>query len=128
MRQVLGASKGVVVARSPKPALQTGSVLVRVKYSMISIGTEVAGLMPPDETPKGNIEIVKEKAEDGARKVGKAIADPKRAFRYLKNKVDARTARKKLCKQRPKLNRLLTVQKLPGHKTPPVNFLLKTAF
>lgn len=95
MRQVLGASKGVVVARSPKPALQTGSVLVRVKYSMISIGTEVAGLMPPDETPKGNIEIVKEKAEDGARKVGKAIADPKRAFRYLKNKVDARTARKK---------------------------------
>ena len=35
---------GVVVARLPRPAIQRGMVLIRVRYSLVSVGTEVAPL------------------------------------------------------------------------------------
>ena len=44
MRQVLLNSTGAVVARVPRPAVEPGSVLVRVHYSLISVGTEIAPL------------------------------------------------------------------------------------
>src|SRR5205814_4716804 len=44
MRQILMNSGGAVVARMPRPALEPGSVLVRVHYSLISVGTEIAPL------------------------------------------------------------------------------------
>ena len=37
-------SAGVVVARVPRPVVEAGSVLVRVQYSLISVGTELAPL------------------------------------------------------------------------------------
>jgi len=46
MRQVLLNSNGAVVARVPRPIVEPGSVLVRVHYSLISVGTEIAPLRP----------------------------------------------------------------------------------
>src|SRR5471032_3405437 len=44
MRQILLNSGGAVVARVPRPLVERGSVLVRVQYSLISVGTEIAPL------------------------------------------------------------------------------------
>jgi predicted dehydrogenase/threonine dehydrogenase-like Zn-dependent dehydrogenase len=44
MRQILLNSRGAVVARAPRPIVEPGSVLVRVHYSLISVGTEIAPL------------------------------------------------------------------------------------
>ena len=44
MRQILLNSGGAVVARVPRPLVERGSVLVRVHYSLISVGTEIAPL------------------------------------------------------------------------------------
>ena len=44
MRQILLNSGGAVVARVPRPIVERGSVLVRVQYSLISVGTEIAPL------------------------------------------------------------------------------------
>ncbi len=44
MRQLLMTSAGVRVARMPRPAVAPGMVLVRVRFSLISTGTELAGL------------------------------------------------------------------------------------
>jgi predicted dehydrogenase/threonine dehydrogenase-like Zn-dependent dehydrogenase len=46
MRQVLLNGSGAVVARMPRPTIEPGSVLVRVHYSLISVGTEIAPLRP----------------------------------------------------------------------------------
>src|ERR1051325_10294062 len=55
MRQLLMNSTGVNVARVPRPIVDRGSVLVRVQYSLISVGTEIAPLrstaqQAPDST------------------------------------------------------------------------------
>ena len=46
MRQILMNMSGVVVARMPRPTVQRGTVLIRVRYSLVSVGTEVAPLRP----------------------------------------------------------------------------------
>ena len=42
MRQLLMNMSGVTVARMPRPVVQPGTVLIRVHYSLVSVGTEVA--------------------------------------------------------------------------------------
>jgi predicted dehydrogenase/threonine dehydrogenase-like Zn-dependent dehydrogenase len=44
MRQILLNMSGAVVAHVPRPIVGPGSVLVRVHYSLISVGTEIAPL------------------------------------------------------------------------------------
>jgi len=44
MKQVLGKENGVLVARMPVPSVGTREVLVRVRYSLISTGTETASM------------------------------------------------------------------------------------
>src|SRR5437773_9810793 len=63
MRQILMNSAGVVVARVPRPAVEAGSVLVRVQYSLISVVTE----SPPLKAPLTA-------TSDGASTVGKGAA------------------------------------------------------
>ena len=46
MRQLLMNMSGVIVARMPRPVVQPGTVLIRVQYSLVSVGTEVAPLRP----------------------------------------------------------------------------------
>ena len=44
MKQVLATSGGVVVEEVPEPIVEPGTVLVRVSYSCISVGTELSGI------------------------------------------------------------------------------------
>ena len=73
MRQILMNSGGVVVARVPRPVIEAGGVLVRVHYSLISVGTELAPLKAP----------LAATAED-ASTVEKGAAYASLATRYLK--------------------------------------------
>ena len=50
MRQVLATSDGVVVQEVPAPRVEPGTVLVRVAFSCISVGTELSGVRHA-ETP-----------------------------------------------------------------------------
>ena len=82
MRQILLNSSGAVVARVPRPIVEPGSVLVRVQYSLISVGTEIAPLRPiaaaaPDST---SIERGMEYASLAQRYLRASIRDPRKAI------------------------------------------------
>jgi predicted dehydrogenase/threonine dehydrogenase-like Zn-dependent dehydrogenase len=44
MRQILMNTAGARVARMPRPSAEPGSVVIRVHYSLVSVGTEIAPL------------------------------------------------------------------------------------
>ena len=73
MRQLVMNSSGVQVARVPRPGVEPGSVLVRVHYSLISVGTELAPL---------KTSLVS--APEGASTVEKGAAYANLASRYFK--------------------------------------------
>lgn len=84
MRQLLLTSSGPRVKRVPLPALRPGEVLVRVAYSAISAGTELALLTPRPEQPLWR------QALERARKLRRALrlvmrpqAAPEQARRAL---------------------------------------------
>ena len=75
-------SGGVMVARVPRPVVDRGSVLVRVQYSLISVGTEIAPLrssaqQAPDSTP---VERGVEYAALARRYFKASLRDPKKAM------------------------------------------------
>jgi predicted dehydrogenase/threonine dehydrogenase-like Zn-dependent dehydrogenase len=81
MRQILMNSSGVVVARVPRPTVERGSVLVRVQYSLVSVGTEIAPLRTmkqaaPDSTA---IERSVERAELLRHYFKASLRDPRKA-------------------------------------------------
>ena len=82
MRQILLNSSGAVVARVPRPIVEPGSVLVRVQYSLISVGTEIAPLRPMvAATPDGSsIERGIEYASLAQHYVRASIRDPRKAI------------------------------------------------
>ncbi|MCE9590362.1 MAG: bi-domain-containing oxidoreductase [Planctomycetes bacterium] len=53
MKKLLGKSDGVLVARMPVPSVGPREVLVRVRYSLISTGTETASMTPGTAGPSG---------------------------------------------------------------------------
>ena len=82
MRQILLNSRGAVVARVPRPIVEPGSVLVRVQYSLISVGTEIAPLRPiaaaaPDSS---SIERGMEYASLAQHYLRASIRDPRKAI------------------------------------------------
>ncbi len=82
MRQILLNSGGAVVARVPRPVVERGSVLVRVHYSLISVGTEIAPLrsvaeaMPDSSTIERSLEY----AVLARRYLRASIRDPRKAI------------------------------------------------
>lgn len=94
MRQVLLANDRVRVARMPAPGVEPGAVLVKVHYSMISVGTEVAGLrsVSSGEAPTG-LDQAREITSRAGRYLAKAIADPRLAASRLKGIAKSRIAR-----------------------------------
>jgi predicted dehydrogenase/threonine dehydrogenase-like Zn-dependent dehydrogenase len=80
-------SNGVVVARVPRPIVDRGAVLVRVQYSLISVGTEIAPLRStavsaPDSSA---VERGVEYAELARHYLRASLRDPKKALdRVLK--------------------------------------------
>lgn len=101
MRQVLMDSQHAFVARVPRPTLQAGAVLVQINYSMISIGTEIAGLKS-SELPK-----IEQNTNSGAvlrSKIKHSVVFSTTALRYLRkaicNPVLAKQRLKMLAKQK----------------------------
>lgn len=81
MKQVIGNSSGVAVIRAPKPSVPSGWVLVRTKYSMISIGTEIAPLRATLAQTAEAVPFLHAKV--AAEYLGKAMRDPKKAVRKV---------------------------------------------
>ena len=83
MRQILVNSQGALVARMPRPALAPGHVLVRVRYSLISTGTELAPLRHAASPDASGVERASARAHVASRYLGKAIRDPRKAASRL---------------------------------------------
>lgn len=80
MRQILLNSQGAVVARMPRPAVEPGTILVRVRYSLISTGTEIASLRPQSAASE---EGASSRAKTALTYLGKAARNPRKATRRL---------------------------------------------
>ena len=80
MRQILCNSQGARVVRMPRPVVEAGSVLVHVRYSMISVGTEIAALRPSDPAAS-TAERSKEMASLAQTYLRAALHDPGKAVR-----------------------------------------------
>lgn len=98
MRQILLNSGGAVIARVPRPGLEQGSVLVRVHYSFISVGTEVAPLRSvagaaPDSS---RMERSLEYASLARHYMRASMRDPRKAIGRL-----GQIARKRVAALRP---------------------------
>src|SRR5919106_3456956 len=98
MRQILLNSGGAVVARVPRPIVEPGSVLVRVHYSLISVGTEIAPLRStsaaaPDSSA---IERGMEYASLAQHYLRASLRDPRKAIDRV-----ARLARQRVARLRP---------------------------
>jgi len=96
MRQVVMNMSGAVVARVPRPNVEPGSVLVRVHYSLISVGTELAPLKASVVPGPENASTV----EKGAALAGLAthylkasIRDPEKAVKRLNEIARRQVAR-----------------------------------
>jgi len=88
MRQLLMNTGGVVVARMPRPALQPGMVLIRVCYSLVSVGTELAPLRamsaPAPDTPTiERIEHNLDRVRLLRHYLRASLRDPRKAARRL---------------------------------------------
>ena len=80
MRQILLNSGGAVVARMPSPIVEAGTLLVKVRYSLISTGTEIGPLRTqyqPNSTGQNSPSRV------ALSYLGKALRDPTKATRRL---------------------------------------------
>lgn len=83
------SSAGAVVSRMPRPSAGRGQVLVRVEYSLVSVGTEIAPLrsLAADAGGGGRLEQAGAYASLARRYLGKAVKDPKKAYRRVKSIV-----------------------------------------
>ena len=95
MRQLLMNMSGVVVARMPRPAVQRGTVLIRVRYSLVSVGTEIAPLRSgsaasPDVSA---IERGLERARVVRHYFKASLRDPRKAARRLSQIAERRLGR-----------------------------------
>lgn len=90
MRQILLSGNSALVARVPRPAVDPGSVLVEVHYSMVSTGTELAPLrlaaQAVDEAGGENMQVLKK----APYYFKKAIQNPDVAMRKLQHIVGTR--------------------------------------
>lgn len=86
MRQILLNGNGAFVARVPAAAIQRGRVLVRVHYSLISIGTEIASLRSPEPStsPVQIAERAVLRAQVARAYLAAAIRDPRKATRRMR--------------------------------------------
>jgi predicted dehydrogenase/threonine dehydrogenase-like Zn-dependent dehydrogenase len=85
MRQILLNDRGALIARMPRPVLEDGTLLVRVRYSLVSTGTELSGLRASaDPADKGTVtERARASAGLARHYLRAAIAEPDRAMRRV---------------------------------------------
>jgi predicted dehydrogenase/threonine dehydrogenase-like Zn-dependent dehydrogenase len=94
MRQILLNSKGALVVRMPKPGVEAGCVLIRVHYSFVSVGTEIASLRPtPSIVSQGaSVEQAKAYASLARTYLGLALRHPDKAVRRVTQMARGRIA------------------------------------
>src|SRR6266487_5123850 len=95
MRQLLMNMGGVTIARMPRPSVQRGTVLIRVRYSLVSVGTEIAPLRSgsasaPDVSA---IERGLERARVARHMFRASLQDPRKATKRLSQIAARRLAR-----------------------------------
>ncbi|MEP7309728.1 MAG: bi-domain-containing oxidoreductase [Acidobacteriota bacterium] len=97
MRQILMNMSGVVVARMPRPTVQRGTVLIRVRYSLISVGTEVAPLRPASVTAPdvSSMDRGLERARLARHYFRASLRDPRKAARRISQMVEHRLSRRR---------------------------------
>jgi len=83
MRQVLLSSSGAILARMPRPPIEAGAVLVKVHFSLISAGTELAGLRGSSDPDRSGSERVTDLSNRALFYLGKAAKNPRRAAQRL---------------------------------------------
>src|SRR5260221_6399754 len=95
MRQILLNSGGAVVARVPRPIVERGAVLVRVQYSLISVGTEIAPLrsMANAAPDSSAVERGIEYAALAKRYVRASLRDPRKALNRVTKIARAQVSR-----------------------------------
>src|SRR4051812_33445219 len=95
MRQLLMNMDGVVVARMPRPQIQRGMVLIRVRYSLVSVGTEVAPLRPASVSAPDvpAIERQMERVRLARHYFRASLRDPRKAARRLSQIAERRLSR-----------------------------------
>src|SRR5580704_7848844 len=95
MRQILLNSGGAVVARVPRPVVEPGSVLVRVHYSLISVGTEIAPLRSMAGAAPGSTSIERgiEYASLARHYLRASLRDPRKALDRVTEIARRRVAR-----------------------------------
>jgi predicted dehydrogenase len=95
MRQILLNNGGAVVARVPRPIVEPGAVLVRVRYSLISVGTEIAPLrsMASAAPDSSAIDRGVEYASLARRYLRGSLRDPRKAIRRLRGIASRQVAR-----------------------------------
>jgi predicted dehydrogenase/threonine dehydrogenase-like Zn-dependent dehydrogenase len=95
MRQLLMNMSGVTVGRMPRPVVQSGAVLIRVHYSLVSVGTEVAPLRPASvaapDTP--TIERNLDRARQLKHYAAASLRDPRKAVRRVSQIAQRRLSR-----------------------------------
>src|SRR5436190_12574826 len=99
MRQIILNSSGALVARVPRPGVEPGSVLVRVHYSLISVGTELAPLkasLVPTPDGASTVEKGAAYASLASHYFKASLRDPEKAAKRL-----ALIARQQLAKLTP---------------------------
>ncbi len=87
MKQILLNSSGALIARMPAPSATPGNILIKVHYSMISPGTELASLRTTSTAQTPNVTpIAKAKNYTNLARMylGKAIRDPQKAAERLR--------------------------------------------
>src|SRR5262249_48888212 len=82
MRQILRTSNGAIVVRMPRPTVERGSVLVRVHYSFISAGTELAPLRATVSSDASPIEKAQAYLSLSRTYIGAALRNPAGAVRF----------------------------------------------
>ena len=84
MRQLVMTTGGVRVARMPRPAVGPGMVLVRVRYSLISTGTELSALRPsPSDGTSSPAATVQASVGLARHYMRAALNDPQKAARRV---------------------------------------------
>lgn len=81
MRQILCNTGGAIIARMPRPSIHKGTLLIRVHYSLISVGTEIAPLRKPvPEQEPSPIDKAKHYSSTARYYLSKAIRHPDKAL------------------------------------------------
>src|SRR4051812_24715493 len=86
---------GVVVANMPRPTVQRGTILIRVRYSFVSVGTEVAPLRPARVTAPdvGAIDRGRARAQLAQHYFRASLRDPRKAARRISQLAERRMSR-----------------------------------